>query len=345
MIKKKSSTESGYLQPLIHIIVWGAFFVFPILLSPNDEPDWKSLLLRHILPLGFSVLLFYFNYFYLIRKFLFESKIAWFLICNAVLIVILIISFDWFKNVLFYSEVKVNPHKPFKSFFYFRIFISYLLPVGISVAIRSTQRFFETQIEQQNRTNELLKTELQYLHYQMQPHFLFNSLNTIYSLINSEPDRAQKALHQLSKLMRYVLYDASADRVSIQKEAEFLDNYILLMQERQGHLFNLNKSFHIERPDLKLAPLLLIPLVENAFKHSVGAKSKADLSIEINQQGNELILEVSNTSNPAAENDKSESGIGLENLKKRLEMLYPGKHQLLLGLENSVFKARLRILI
>lgn len=341
MNSKYSTSGSPVFQTALHVVVWMAFLAFPILLSPNDEPDWKSIILRHILPLTFSAILFYSNYFYLIKKFLFESRIGIFLITNIILILLFIFMFEGLRDLIFKSEFRHDPHKPLKIFFYFRVFISYMLPIGISVAIRSTQRYLESQLHQKNRENEMLRSELQYLHYQIQPHFFFNSLNTVYSLISSDPGRAQKALHQLSKLMRYVLYDASEEKVRIEKEIEFLENYIHVMKERQGHLFHVKAEFNIHETGILIAPLLFIPLVENAFKHSMPSNGMAEINISLQQENGYLFFKVVNSLHPAESSDKS--GIGLENLRKRLDVLYPGKYELQINIDREYFIAHLKI--
>jgi sensor histidine kinase YesM len=339
----QSTNKTSYFTPILHFVVWGALFSFPVLLMPTESIDWSSMITRHWLPLIFSASLFYLNYFYLIRKFLFTSKVWQFLGINAAIIILLLFGFEWFKEIFDLSSIKSGPHKPFKIFFYFRIFISYLLPLGVSVAIKSTQRFLESEIERKNRENDRLRNELNYLHYQIQPHFFFNSLNSVYALINENPDQAQKALHKLSKLMRYVLYDGSQANIGIDKEIEFIKNYIELMQVRQGHSLNIKTTFPNPIPSIEIEPLLLIPLVENAFKHSVfpGKESIIDVKLTINSE--QLVFEVLNSNHPKNASDRSGSGIGLQNLTKRLNHLYPNKYKLTISERDDFFIAQLTL--
>lgn len=343
MFGEDKSKKSILFIVLLHLVVWSAFISFPILLLPNDAIEWKSLLFRHWIPLFFSALLFYFNYFYLINSYLFKSRIGIYLLINVILIIGLLAGFEWIKDVANIYGSKTSPHKPFKTFFYFRVFISYLLPVGVSVAIKSTQRFLRSEIERKNRENESLKSELDYLHYQIQPHFFFNSLNTIYALIAEAPDRAQKALHQLSKLMRYVLYETVESRVDLNQEINFLKNYILLMQERQGHIVKVKTTFQSNMNNLKIAPLLFIPLVENAFKHSVIETGEAFININFELSYEKISCVVENSYNPKNYSDKSGSGIGIINLKKRLNHQYPKKYSLNSFESKGVYKTELII--
>jgi sensor histidine kinase YesM len=343
MLAEDKSQKSNLFIILLHLVVWSAFVSFPILLLPTEKLEWQSLVFRHWLPLVFSALLFYFNYFYLINSYLFKSRIGIYLVINVILIIALLFGYEWIKDLANIYGSTSSPHRPFKTFFYFRVFISYLLPVGVSVAIKSTQRFLSSEIDRKNRENESLKTELNYLHYQIQPHFFFNSLNTIYALIAEAPDRAQKALHQLSKLMRYVLYETSEARVELSQEIVFLKNYIQLMQERQGHFIQVKTKFPNELNELKIAPLLFIPLVENAFKHSVVQQGEVFINIDFQLSNNTVNFVVENSFNPKDETDKSGSGIGVINLKKRLDHQYPNKYTLISNEESGVFKTQLNI--
>ena len=343
MIEEVKSKKSNLFIVVLHLVVWSAFVSFPILLLPTESLEWQSLIFRHWLPLLFSALLFYFNYFYLINSYLFKSRIGLYLLINVILIIGLLAGFEWIKDVANIYGAKSSAHKPFKTFFYFRVFISYLLPVGVSVAIKSTQRFLRSEIDRKNRENESLKSELDYLHYQIQPHFFFNSLNTIYALIAEAPERAQKALHQLSKLMRYVLYETAESRVDLSQEIAFLKNYIQLMQERQGHIIKVKTEFPDEINDLKIAPLLFIPLVENAFKHSVVENGEAFININFELNNGNITCVVENSFNPKNHSDKSGSGIGIINLKKRLNHQYPSKYSLNSFESNGVYKTELII--
>jgi hypothetical protein len=335
--------HKSYFTPILHLVVWAAFLSFPILLLPTETIDWQLMTLRHWIPLVLSAILFYLNYLYLIRKYLFDSKVWLFLFINLLLITALIAGFEYYKELIGANQLKNSAHKPFKLFFYFRIFISYLLPIGVSVAIRSTQRFFDSEIDRKNRENERLRSELNYLHYQVQPHFFFNSLNSVYALITEDPELAQKALHKLSKLMRYVLYDGSENKVSLEREIDFIKNYIELMQVRQGNLFKINTSFPDPLPEFAIEPLVFIPLVENAFKHSVHPGKESIIEIKLAFSETEMIFKVINSNHPKDSSDRSGSGIGLKNLEKRLNHLYPDKYTLKTSENAEFFIAQLNL--
>ena len=173
----------------------------------------------------------------------------------------------------------------------------------------------------------MVEAELNNLKSQLNPHFLFNTLNNIYSLIAFSPDRAQKAVHDLSRLLRYVLYESSQPAVSLGKEENFIRNYVELMRIRLPEHVEVKTDISIERPEAAIAPLLFISLIENAFKHGVSNSKPSFIHIKIQQEENKVICSIKNSYFPKEEGrDKSGSGIGLQNLQRRLDLLYPGTH-------------------
>ena len=170
------------------------------------------------------------------------------------------------------------------------------------------------------------EAELQNLKSQLNPHFLFNTLNNIYSLIQLDADRAQSVVHDLSRLLRYVLYDSSRPTVPLRAEVDFLRDYISLMRIRQPRHVRIYVSLPEEPSQAPVAPLLFISLVENAFKHGVSNEKPSYITIELNEIGEQLICRIRNSRFPKNGEDRSGSGIGLKNLQKRLEMIYPGRY-------------------
>lgn len=213
----------------------------------------------------------------------------------------------------------------------------------VSVTIRGLQQWRQMENTRRTMETEQLKSTLSHLQYQIQPHFFFNSLNNIYSLIEISPEKAKESVHGLSKLMRYLLYEAKVEQVVLADEIAFLNNYIQLMRLRLTGKVTVQTEFPTQIPNLRVAPLLFIPLVENAFKHGVSAHQPSFISIKMQVQNRQLLFTVTNTNFPKTEQDKGGSGIGLENLKQRLELLYPGKYELIQKVENDVFLSELRI--
>ena len=195
------------------------------------------------------------------------------------------------------------------------------------------------ELEKQN-----LQSELALLKNQINPHFLFNTLNNIDSLIKSNPDHASQSLIELSDMMRYMLYETNVDRVPLQKEIDYIDDYLKLqkMQYANAHLVDYTVSGNTE--GITVAPMLFIPFIENAFKHCTDKEKEHAIQISIVMEVGHIRFRTSNISdsNHVISKDSS-SGIGLETVKRRLEILYQGKHSLLIIEKNNLFCVELNI--
>jgi two-component system LytT family sensor kinase len=191
----------------------------------------------------------------------------------------------------------------------------------------------QRQAQELERTNT--QTELRFLKSQMNPHFLFNALNSIYVLIRKDPERAAQTLARFSDMLRYQLYDCATDHISIEKELEYLDNYIRLEQIRKGNTLQLEYVCSENMKHFSIAPLLIAPLVENAFKYvSSHTDRENKVSIRITHQDSVFQLSVNNTVGSQASWENTDAhgrhsgGIGLANLQRRLDLLYANRHRL-----------------
>uniref|UniRef100_UPI0024BBE23C sensor histidine kinase n=1 Tax=Alistipes indistinctus TaxID=626932 RepID=UPI0024BBE23C len=185
------------------------------------------------------------------------------------------------------------------------------------------------EMENENlKKDELLaQSEVKMLQNQINPHFLFNTLNNIYALVALNPQQAQYALHSLSQLLRYVLYDNNQQMMPLSKELAFIRSYVELMSLRLSKQVQLEVNLPEDDRGYQVAPLLFIALIENAFKHGVSATEPSFIHISFALTGGDtLICTVENSCFPKNELDRSGSGIGLENLRRRLSLLYPGQH-------------------
>ena len=230
---------------------------------------------------------------------------------------------------------------PFHAFVYFD-FLSNLLPVVFAMAIRYAQRNFSLEIAQKEAQAHKLQADLTQLRYQLQPHFFFNALNNIYSLIAFDPQKAQQSVHSLSKLMRHFMQNIDQKQISLAEEVDFLQQYISLMQLRLTDKTTVRVDFPKQLPPLTIAPLLFISLIENAFKHGVSATEATELSFSLRVEGNKVLFRSENTIIPKQESLYS-SGIGIENLRKRLTLLYPKKHQYIVEEKDGKYIAQLSI--
>jgi LytS/YehU family sensor histidine kinase len=190
---------------------------------------------------------------------------------------------------------------------------------------------------------EKLNTELEYLKAQINPHFLFNSINTIYVMIDRQNKEARETLSRFSDLLRYQLYECNGAEIAVEKEIHYLKNYVELQKLRKDHNYEITFRHSPELKKFTLPPLLLIPFVENAFKHvSHFSDKKNTIEIELTIQGNFFYMTVCNTID-GIKTSAQPSGIGLKNVTRRLELLYPGQHNLIINEKPGYFEARLEL--
>lgn len=220
------------------------------------------------------------------------------------------------------------------------------LTMALGVAVKTTERM--RQIEETRRTDEL-----KHLKSQLNPHFLFNSLNTIYALTGLNADRARDAIHKLSRLLRYTLYEAEAPMVPLQRELNFVADYVRLMEMRIGSAMKINMTLDAAtRADVQVAPMLFVSLIENAFKH--GNTGLADAFVDIDIRADErhgIICRIVNSvahsaaspDLPGQSTEMQSGGVGLVNLRRRLQLIYAGKAQLEIKQDDATFSATLTL--
>ena len=332
------------LQILIHLIGWGITFCFPLFFVSKEGMNWSSYLGYFFIPVAF-MLVFYSNYFLLIDKLLFRKKMLQFIVLNVVLILMVELCLDWwmdYHSAHFMLPNGRRPHPP-KPMFVIRDYTLMILVAGLSVAIKMTGNWYRLESERKELEKGRAEAELKNLKNQLNPHFLFNTLNNIYSLISFNPEDAQHAVHDLSRLLRYVLYDNNQNFVPLMKEVEFINNYIALMKIRLPKHVCLETDIAVES-DVLVAPLLFITLIENAFKHGVSPMSSCFIKVGLKMPlKGEVVCHIENSFFPKDRQDKSGSGIGLENLKKRLLLLYPCRHVLKTEVCGERYIAELRL--
>ncbi|WP_405571108.1 sensor histidine kinase [Winogradskyella sp. Asnod2-B02-A] len=332
---------------LTHILVWLVLFSMPYLLSFGQEQNIYRIIAHFWIPIIFYACIFYSNYFVFIDRFLFSKKTTQYILINVVIIALFIflreqIELTFFEAYIEKPDKKNGDAPPFKMFVYVQM-LFFMVPLLFSIAIKTTKRWIQTENERKEAAHIKLKSELQHLHYQLQPHFFFNSLNNIYALVDISPDQAKTSIHSLSKLMRYMLYDTNEELVLLSKEIDFMKKYIDLMKLRVSDKTVVNYSFPSEETGIKIAPLLFISLIENAFKHGVSASKESSIQIDMIVNENTVVFTIKNDNLPKKTDDKSGSGIGLHNIEKRLELLYPNKSSFTTQIKNDRFIAELEI--
>ena len=221
-------------------------------------------------------------------------------------------------------------------------FSGIMMVMGIKM---NRQRLKQEQNMRQQEKKQL-QEEIKFLKSQMNPHFLFNAINSIYFLIKKDPDAAAGALAQFSDMLRYQLYECSTKYISLQQEIQFLQNYISLAQLRKGDQLEVKVSFPKDLDHLKITPLMLIPFIENAFKHVSNFGNRhhwIDIQIHINNN-KEISLTIANTiDDQPITSQNGHGGIGLKNVKRRLELTYPNQYILDIENDQKVFRVSLKL--
>ena len=331
---------------LVHAIVWFVLFCFPFLFRGRDSetislPDY----LRFFIMLTGIVVVFYANYYYFVKRFLFTRQIWLYLLNNLLLFAMLTTISHFLLNLIPPPEFIPRRGEQNMSFYFFILgdFVRYAILTVISVALKVTSSWYQMDTERKELEKQRSEAELQNLKNQLNPHFLFNTLNNIYSLIAINGEQAQEAIHELSRLLRYMMYDSAQTLVSVGKDIDFVRNYVKLMQIRMPEHVDLRIEIQIEQSDILIAPLLFIALAENAFKHGVSNSKPSFVHIEIIVAEKQMRCLIRNSFFPKDKQDKSGSGIGLINLRKRLDLLYPENYELTCGQTDEYYSCKLII--
>lgn len=222
---------------------------------------------------------------------------------------------------------------------YFYSLLGLLQVMALATAIRLFKLRVQILKKEQELTQEQMRSELQHLKAQLHPHFLFNTINSIYSLARRGASHTAEAVMQLSGILRYVLYETAQKTIPLRAEINAIKDYIELQQLRFGTRLSTRVEEHLDDPHLPIAPLLLLPLVENAYKH--GSEEGGEIHIYIWLKKHDFVFRISN---PAIVEKESSEGIGLSNVRRRLQLLYRTQ-SLRTDLKKAVFSAELRLAI
>ena len=338
----KVSLKSKYITIALHVMIWGMLLLTPYLIT-NAHNGYKV----NNLPVNFFVVadlvhigLFYLNAFYLWPRYVNRQRY------NAYLLRVVVMIGSAFEvkliiQRLFFPEVS----KEFSN-------IKFLLMPAIGIYVISCiYRIILDRIrferEQKDRQAAQLATELKFLRSQISPHFLFNVLTNLVSLARKRSDLLEPSLIMLSDLMRYMLYDTQGKKVTLGTEIEYLKNYVELQKLRFGSDVAVTSLIEVGEQDRShtIEPMLLIPFVENAFKHGVGYLEAPRIEMQLRVDKNRMLFEVQNTmADPGATGGNEESsGLGLNNVGTRLRLLYPDHHTLTIRKEGNLFHITLTL--
>lgn len=329
---------------VVHLLIWSIVFLAPFLLVNQHRDEALRILPWLLFPLATVMAGFYTNYLVLIPRLLFKRWTFSFFLSNLVLFGVIAAINEIWRHYLQSHGLMQDHQQIFPiEFVIFRALFGMVVIGGVAVAVRMTRQWYTTEGERRLLEAEGLRSELSFLKLQLSPHFLFNTLNNITVLIDEDSVRAKESVLHLSKLLRALLYEAAQDTIPVQSELRFLESYIELMRLRFGPELDFQLQVDLADKHGRMAPLLLMPLVENAFKHGIDAGTASRVHIQITTRDGMLHYSSENTHRPKCSRDKSGSGVGLVNLRKRLHLLYQDRHTYTTEVVNDTYYTRLSL--
>lgn len=332
---------------LVNILAVVLFYCIPLFITPRNETLTFVKYLGYGVSITAYLLIFYLNFFLLIQKFMVRKKWTAFFVTNLLVIGFISICLYLWHDYYFTHLAGIPPEHmpPPRSIFMFiaKDMFFMTLTASMAVAIRITLEWQRTERERARIEVVASRAEMQNLKSQLNPHFLFNTLNNIYSLMRTDQEKAQTTMLSLSKTLRYVLYDENQERVSLDKELAFTLSYIELMSLRLTDKTSVRVNIPEDTQGLTIAPLMFISQVENAFKHGVSQTEPSFIDIDIEIKDHTLRCSVKNSYFPKEDSDYSGSGIGIENLQRRLSLIYPGNHSFTHTVLDNVYVSELTV--
>ncbi len=316
---------------LLHLSFWCfyvSFYAYAISSRPGREISITRMSLSLSLQLSFAMLVTYSNYFILLPRYLRHQKTWKYLIEFIIPFTILIFTRVYVQRFVMES-FDIHERYYYTTFYIVQLSFDTLLITIFVGMLRFATGWFELEARRKQMENDKLMNELKFLKAQINPHFLFNTLNNLYYLAYSQSPNTTEVIAKLSQMMRYMIYDSNYQQVLLTKEIEYMKNYISLERLRLNNEVPIDFVLEGEAENKLITPLIFITFLENAFKHGVSANNPASwVKINIKMEGNECIYTVENSKLKSVVENKEKSGIGLQNMKRRLELSYPGRYTL-----------------
>lgn len=335
-------------QGLLHALFWCAVLLFYTYFFGVGSNNFNDTLVFSLFLMPITIATTYVSIYKLIpdylvtkRYFLFVLYSSYTLIISAYLVMVSI-----FFSLIYISNFEYNDMNPLTRNILFVMTGIYLVTFIVSafklmkLNIKASQKTKTLETKILETQLKLKEQELKYLKMQIHPHFLFNTLNTMYGFALKKADETPKMILKLSNLLDYLLYQADKPFVNLKDEINHIEDYISLEQMRFSDTLNVEFSKNISLENIEMAPMLLIPFVENSFKHGKIRNSSLDISIYIKANAENITFKIKNSS---AKDLSIKEGIGLENIKKRLDFLYPNQHQLEINNSTNDFEVLLSL--
>ena len=335
-----------HIAGMCHIALWAFLFLSPLTYWRGTGFNGLHYLMTCMQPL-FLMIVFYLNYLVLAPKFFVEGKHRYDLLINILLLTTLgtILHF-WmvYVNSIYVPNSNINDDAIGTISYIARNSLNLAIFAGGATALALARRWVTTDQKLKEVEAERATAELRNLRSQINPHFLLNTLNNIYALTAFDTPKAQQAIQELSKMLRHILYDYQQPKVALSDEVEFLQNYVNLMRIRLSDSVDVKFQTFIANPQLEVAPMVFISLVENAFKHGVSPSEPSFIHIQIESADNQIVCDIQNSNHPKTANDHSGHGIGLVQVQRRLELTYPDHYQWEHGpTDDGIYRSRIVI--
>jgi two-component system LytT family sensor kinase len=327
-----------------HIIFWVSMISFFMFLGYSGaKMPMKTLMVVFVYFGAINIGLFYLNYLLLIPRYLDAKRYKQY----TIYIITVLIGFALIKYGLAVVFKPIALERAGKVIGFWQFTLSTLFTsiifIFLSTVLKFTIDWFLNERIQRDLENQRLTAELSFLKSQINPHFLFNSLNSIYSLAYQKSDTTPEAILKLSEIMRYMLYECNDNKVELTKELQYLQNYIDLQKIRFGNKAFIDFEVTGEVTNQHIVPLLLISFIENAFKHGIANDAAAPIKLKINLEEGQLYFFIQNKKH--THNRDSSGGIGLNNVRRRLDLLYPGKYNLEIRDEADNYTVQLSLVL
>ena len=314
-------------QPwLLHAIFWILVFVMMMMAGPGNHTSTLEVVCK-LIHLSFYMLVVYINLGYLIPRFLSQKNFMTYVL----LLLLMVAVFTPIKVMLLYITYdEVDPREYLFMNQQFIFLLLFMIASG-STVIRIISDWQRHQRDRKDLETQRMQSEIKFLKSQINPHFLFNTLNSLYALTLKKSDKAPEIVIKLSEMMRYMLYECNERRVPLQKEVNYIQNYLALEALRQSGQADIQFKVEGQVADQTIAPLLFIPFLENSFKHGLNHQiSEGYVQVVMKVMDTKLLLRILNSKPAQAPKplDKTTGGIGLENVQRRLNLLYPNQYKL-----------------
>ena len=337
------------LKIFLHIVFWAFMFLSPMQYMRGTGMSMLQYLMS-CMPSLLLMVVFYANFKWLTYRYFVEGKHRYYTIINFIMIISFAIFLHYwmdFTRDLFQPSYRLSriPDALDDFMSFVRDIANFCIFATAATCISLAQQWYWADKALRNAEAARVAAELGNLRSQINPHFLLNTLNNIYALTAIDHTRAQSAIQQLSNMLRHMLYDNQEQLVSLDDEVKFIENYINLMKIRLPQTVDVKLVTELENPRTKVAPLLFISLVENAFKHGISSTEPSFIHMSMTQKGNSLCVVIENSNFPKSETDRSRHGIGLQQVQRRLDLAYYEHYEWTKGVndDGTVYSSIIKI--